>query len=48
MMLKAFMDGLTGQAAIGIRPDVERLTTDGIRLILEGLAGPELLDSGET
>ena len=47
MMLKAFIDGLAGQAAIGIRPDVVRLSTDGIRLILEGLAGPELLDAGE-
>lgn len=38
MLLKAFIDGLAGQSAIGVRPDVERLSTDGIRLILEGLA----------
>ena len=39
MMLKAFVDGLAGQSAIGIRPDVARMSTDGIRMILEGLAG---------
>lgn len=38
MLLKAMVDGLAGQSAIGIRPDVRRLSTDGIRLILEGLA----------
>jgi hypothetical protein len=37
LLLKAFVDGLAGQSAVGIRPDVERLSTDGIRLILEGL-----------
>jgi AcrR family transcriptional regulator len=41
MMLKAFVDGLAGQSAIGIRPDVARMSSDGIRLILEGLASRE-------
>ncbi|MCB9779030.1 MAG: TetR/AcrR family transcriptional regulator [Alphaproteobacteria bacterium] len=36
-LLKAFIDGLAGQSAVGIRPDVQRLSTDGIRLIFEGL-----------
>jgi len=42
MMLKAFIDGLAGQAAVGIRPDVQRLSTDGVRLILEGLMQTDL------
>ena len=42
MMLKAFIDGLAGQAAVGIRPDVRRLSADGVRLILEGLVRTEL------
>jgi len=40
-VLKAMIDGLAGQSAIGIRPDQERLSTDGIRLILQGLLSPE-------
>ncbi len=36
-LLKAFVDGLAGESAVGIRPDVERLSTDGIRIIFEGL-----------
>ena len=40
-MLKAFVDGMAGQSAIGIRPDVKRLSTDGIRIILEGLGSVE-------
>ncbi len=36
-MLKAIIDGLAGQSAVGARPDVERLTSDGIRLLLLGL-----------
>lgn len=36
-MMKAIIDGLAGQSAVGARPDVERLTTDGIRLLLFGL-----------
>ena len=42
LMLKAFVDGMAGQSAIGIRPDVKRLSTDGIRIILEGLGSAEL------
>lgn len=38
LVLKAMVDGMAGQFAIGIRPDVARLSTDGIRLILEGLS----------
>ena len=41
LILKAFVDGMAGQAAIGIRPDVKRLSTDGIRLILDGLGSGE-------
>ncbi len=37
LMLKALIDGLAGQSAVGVRPDVERLSTDGLRLILKGL-----------
>ncbi len=37
LMLKAVIDGLAGQAAVGIRPDVQRLSVDGVRLLLEGL-----------
>jgi AcrR family transcriptional regulator len=40
LMLKAFVDGLAGQAAVGIRPDVKRLSTDGISLLLKGLMVP--------
>lgn len=36
-MLKAVIDGLAGQSAVGIRPDRERLATDGIQMILYGL-----------
>ena len=37
LFLKALIDGLAGQSAVGMRPDVERLSTDGVRLILMGL-----------
>ena len=37
VMLKAMIDGLGGQAAIGIRPDVPRLLSDGVQVILQGL-----------
>ena len=37
LMLKAFIDGLAGQAAVGVRPDVRRLSTDGVQLIMKGL-----------
>ncbi len=36
-MLKAIIDGLAGQSAVGVRPDVERLSTDGIRVLMQGL-----------
>jgi len=36
-LLKAVIDGLAGQSAIGIRPDKERLSQGGIQLILNGL-----------
>lgn len=37
LFLKAFIDGLAGQSAVGMRPDVERLANDGIRVLLTGL-----------
>jgi AcrR family transcriptional regulator len=37
-ILKALIDGLAGQSAIGIRPDKEKLSVGGIQLILNGLA----------
>jgi AcrR family transcriptional regulator len=37
LFLKAFIDGLAGQSAVGVRPDVERLANDGIRMLLTGL-----------
>ncbi len=41
-IFKALIDGLAGQAAIGIRPDRQRLATDGIDMVLRGiLAAPE-------
>ncbi|MEQ1569133.1 MAG: TetR/AcrR family transcriptional regulator, partial [Myxococcota bacterium] len=39
-MLKALIDGMSGQSAIGIRPDRERLMTDGITFVLYGLLAP--------
>jgi AcrR family transcriptional regulator len=36
-VLKAVIDGLAGQSAIGIRPDKERLSVGGIQMILNGL-----------
>jgi AcrR family transcriptional regulator len=42
LVLKALIDGLAGQSAVGVRPDVERLSTDGVRLILQGLLPKEL------
>lgn len=37
LMLKALIDGLAGQSAVGVRPDVERLSNDGLRMLLMGL-----------
>ena len=36
-VLKALIDGLAGGSAIGIRPDKDRLRTDGIQMMLHGL-----------
>lgn len=41
MMLKAMIDGLAGQSAIGIRPERDRLMTDGLQMILHGILAPE-------
>ncbi len=37
LFLKAFIDGLAGQSAVGMRPDADRLATDGLRVLLQGL-----------
>ncbi|NCG18542.1 MAG: TetR family transcriptional regulator, partial [Rhodobacterales bacterium] len=39
-LLKAMIDGMAGQSAIGIRPDRERLLGDGLNLILRGILAP--------
>ena len=39
-ILKALIDGLAGQSAIGIRPDKERLIGDGILTLLQGMLAP--------
>jgi len=39
-LLKAMIDGLAGESAIGIRPDKERLIQDGLPMILNGLLAP--------
>lgn len=39
-LLKAIIDGMAGQSAIGIRPDKERLLSDGIQMILYGILHP--------
>ncbi len=36
-LLKALIDGLSGQAAAGLRPDVGRLTSAGMDILLNGL-----------
>jgi hypothetical protein len=36
-LLKAIIDGLAGQSAIGVRPDAARLSTSGIQVLLGGL-----------
>jgi AcrR family transcriptional regulator len=41
MMLKAMIDGMAGQSAIGIRPERERLMNDGLQMILFGILTPE-------
>lgn len=44
-VLKALIDGLAGQSAIGIRPDASRLSGDGIRVLLEGMLAPHLVEA---
>lgn len=39
-ILKAVIDGMAGQSAIGIRPDKDRLLSDGIQMILYGILEP--------
>ena len=41
LFLKAFIDGLAGQSAIGMRPDTDRLASDGLRVLLYGLMQPD-------
>jgi AcrR family transcriptional regulator len=36
-LLKALIDGLSGHAAAGLRPDVQRLTSAGMDILLHGL-----------
>jgi len=36
-MLKAMVDGLAGQSAIGLRPDKDRLVSDGLQMLLHGI-----------
>lgn len=44
-LLKAMIDGFAGQAAIGLTPDRDRLTTEGFRTILRGIvAQPDAVD----
>jgi AcrR family transcriptional regulator len=40
-LLKALIDGISGQAAAGMRPDVARLTTAGMGILLHGLLTKE-------
>ncbi len=40
-LLKAMIDGMAGQSAIGIRPDRDRLAGDGLNLILRGILAPQ-------
>jgi AcrR family transcriptional regulator len=39
-MLKAIIDGMAGQSAIGLRPDRDRLLGDGIQMLLHGILAP--------
>ncbi len=39
-MLKAIIDGLAGQSAIGIRPDQQRFLDGGIQFVLHGILAP--------
>lgn len=42
-MLKAMIDGMAGQSAIGLRPDRDRLLGDGLQMILYGIVAPGAL-----
>ena len=42
-MLKAMIDGMAGQSAIGLRPDRDRLLGDGLQMILHGILAPGAL-----
>ncbi len=46
-LLKALVDGLAGQSAIGLRPDAQRLAGDGIQAILQGILAPPNPKSSE-
>lgn len=41
LMLKAVIDGLAGQSAIGIRPDQERILDGGIQFVLHGIVASQ-------
>ena len=41
-MLKALIDGMAGQSAIGLRPNKESLVGDGIQMILHGIVAPTI------
>jgi len=43
-LLKALIDGLAGQAAAGLRPDVGRLSQAGMDILLHGLLTPGALN----
>lgn len=43
-MLKAMIDGMAGQSAIGMRPDRDRLLGDGLQMILHGILAPGALE----
>ena len=40
-LLKALIDGLAGESAIGLRPDKESLAASGMQLILHGILAPK-------
>jgi AcrR family transcriptional regulator len=46
-ILKAIIDGMAGQSAIGVRPDKDRLMQDGLQMILHGILAPGLSGAAE-
>lgn len=44
-VLKAMIDGLAGQSAIGLRPDHDRLMGDGLKALLQGILAPGILEA---